>query len=351
MPYNRPDLATLIDRAAADIEARLPGADARLRRSNLNVLARVHAGAVHGLYGFMEWIARQIMPDTADADMLDRHASIWLANARIPAAYAIGQATVTGTNGTVIPVGTKFKRADGVEYEVDVEAMVAGGTATLDLVAVEAGQDGNVGAAASLSLVTPIAGLNATATVTADAMTGGSDVETDAKLRTRLLGRIQQPPHGGRASDYVAWALEVPGVTRAWVYSMELGDGTVTVRFVRDDDASPIPDAGEVAAVQAHIDELRPVTAGVTVAAPIAVPLDFTIDPTPDNSDVRAAIEAALRDLILREAAPGATILRTHLQEAISLAAGETDHNLVVPAGNVAHAIGEMATFGAITWV
>ena len=40
--------------------------------------------------------------------------------------------------------------------------------------------------------------------------------------------------------------------------------------LVRDDDASLIPDAGEVATVQAYIDSLRPVTASVTVVAPTA---------------------------------------------------------------------------------
>jgi uncharacterized phage protein gp47/JayE len=42
--------------------------------------------------------------------------------------------------------------------------------------------------------------------------------------------------------------------------------------------------------------------------------------------------------------------MRTHISEAISLAAGETDHVLTVPAANVAPSIGQMATFGAITW-
>lgn len=37
MPFGRPALKTLIDRAIADIDARLPGADARLPMSNLNV--------------------------------------------------------------------------------------------------------------------------------------------------------------------------------------------------------------------------------------------------------------------------------------------------------------------------
>jgi len=350
MSFSRPDLPTLINRAEADIETRLPGADARLRRSNLNVLARVHSGAAHGLYGYLEWIARQVIIDTADGDMLERHASIWGVE-RKAASPAVGNVTVTGTNGAIVPADSTLARSDGAQYTTDAEATIAGGTATIAVTAVEGGQAGNASAASSLSFDTPIAGVSATATVASGGLTGGADIETDDDLRARLLARIQAPPHGGAQHDYVAWALEVPGVTRAWVYPAELGLGTVTVRFVRDDDASPIPDAGEVAAVQAHIDSVRPVTADVTVVAPIAVPLNFTIDLTPDTAAIRAAVEAELRDLLLRESEPGATILLSHIREAISLASGENDHILSVPAANVTHAVGEMATFGTITWL
>ncbi|MEW5893390.1 MAG: baseplate J/gp47 family protein [Pseudomonadota bacterium] len=350
MAFTRPDLPTLINRAEADIETRLPGADARLRRSNLNVLARVHSGAAHGLYGYLEWISRQVIIDTADGDMLERHASIWGVE-RKAASPAVGNITVTGSNGAIIPVDSTLARSDGAQYTTDAEATIAGGTATIAVTAVEGGQAGNASAASSLSFATPIAGVSVTATVDAGGLTGGADIETDDDLRARLLARIQAPPHGGAQHDYVAWALEVAGVTRAWVYPAELGLGTVTVRFVRDDDASPIPDAGEVAAVQAYIDSVRPVTADVTVVAPIAVPLNFTIDIVPDTAAIRAAIEAELRDLLRREAEPGATILLSHIREAISLAAGENDHILSVPAANVTHAVGEMATFGAITWL
>lgn len=350
MAFTRPDLPTLINRAEADIETRLPGADARLRRSNLNVLARVHSGAAHGLYGYLEWISRQVIIDTADGDILERHASIWGVE-RKAASPAVGNITVTGTNGAIVPTGSALARSDGAQYTTDAEATIAGGTATIAVTALEGGQAGNAAAASSLSFDTPIAGVSASATVDAGGLTGGADIETDDDLRARLLARIQAPPHGGAQHDYVAWALEVPGVTRAWVYPAELGLGTVTVRFVRDDDASPIPDAGEVTAVQEYIDALRPVTAVVTVAAPVAVPLDFTIDIVPDTAAIRAAIEAELRDLLRREAEPGATILLSHIREAISLAAGENDHVLTAPAANVTHAVGEMATFGTITWV
>lgn len=350
MSFARPDLQTLIDRAAGDIETRLPGADARLRRSNLNVLARVHAGSVHGLYGYLDWLSRQVLVDLAEAEILERHASIW-GIARVPAAFAVGQAMATGTNGTVVPAGTIFRRADGAEYATDAEVTVAGGSATLALVAVEAGQAGNAAANTTLNIVTPIAGLNAAATVTAGGLTSGADIEEDDSLRARVLARIQQPPHGGARHDYVAWAKEVPGVTRAWCYPLELGTGTVTVRFVRDADALIIPDPAEVAAVQAYIDARRPVTANLTVVAPMAVPIAFQIELTPNSASVQAAVEAELRDLLLREAEPGSTILISHIREAISLAAGETDHVLVAPAADVTHAIGEMATFGSITWL
>ena len=99
MSFSRPGLPVLIERAIADIESRLNGADARLRRSVLNVLARVIAGLTHGLYGFIAWIADQILPDTAEAEILERHANIWLKSGRVEASYASGQIVVTGKDG------------------------------------------------------------------------------------------------------------------------------------------------------------------------------------------------------------------------------------------------------------
>lgn len=348
MPFARPTLRTLIDRAVADINARLPGADARLPMSNLNVLAHVHGGAVHGLYGFLDWLSRQVIIDTAETEFLDRWAGIW-GVPRKAAAPATGSVTFSGTTGSVVPAGTLLGRADGTQYQTTGEVTLVAGAATAGIVAAQGGAAGNM-AAGTLSLVSPVAGVDTSAQITAAGLTAGADTETDDALRARLLARIQQPPHGGADFDYVAWALEVEGVTRAWVSPQELGPGTVTVRFVRDDDAAIIPDAAEVQAVQDHIDALRPVTAAVTVVAPIAVPLDLTIQLTPQSQTVRDAVTAELTDLLRREAEPGGTILISHIREAISLAAGETDHVLVAPVANVAHATGEMAVMGAITW-
>lgn len=350
MAFKRPTLPELIDRIAADIESRLPGTEARLRRSVLRVLAVVLAGALHGLYGFLDWLARQLMPDSAEAEHLARWASLW-GIARKPASPATGTITATGVDGSVVPAGTTLKRSDGAEFETLSLATIAAGAATIGVEAVVPGQAGNTAVGLTLKLVSPIAGVAGDTVVAAGGLAGGADIEGDESLRARLTTRLRQPPQGGCSYDYVAWTKEIPGVTRAWVYPQELGIGTVTVRFVRDDDVSIIPDAGEIADLQAHLDLKRPVTAEVVVVAPVPKTLDLTIHISPDTPEIRAAVEAELRDLLRRDASPGATILLSRIREAVSIAAGEADNAVTVPAADFTCDPTEIAVLGVITWI
>jgi uncharacterized phage protein gp47/JayE len=320
-----------------------------LRRSLVYVLARSVAGVAHMLHGHLEFLGKQVFPDRSEGEFLARQAALF-GVARKAASFAAGPVTFTGTNGAVIPAGAGLLRSDGAEYETDAEATIAAGTASVEVTARAAGAEGNCVAAGELSFESPIAGVTSTATVGAGGIVGGSDEESDDDLRTRLLERMQSPPHGGSAADYIAWTKAVAGVTRAWCYPLELGAGTVVVRFVRDDDTTIIPDAGEIATVQAYIDERRPVTAAVTVLAPVAVPLNYTISVTPDTSEIRDAVQAELHDLLLRVAEPGGDILRSQLEVAIGTAAGVANFALTAPAADVPHATGQMAVHGVITW-
>lgn len=347
MTLARPPLTQLLEAGHAFVDARIPGADSRLRRSNLDVLVTVNVGAAHGLYGFIDAVARQILPDTAETEFLDRHAANW-GIARKPAALAVGTAVATGANASVIPAGTVLSRADAVEFETTAEAVIAAGEAVLTLQARVGGAAGDTAAAVSLEFVSPLPGVDSLAA--AEPIEGGSDGEIDSDMLARLLARIQNPPHGGNTEDYAQWVLAIPGVTRVFVSPLELGLGTVTVRFVMDARSDIFPLAADIAVVQDALDILRPVTAEVFVVSPIAAALDLSIQIAPDTPETRVAIEAGLADLILREAVPGGTILLSHLREAISLAAGETDHVLISPVANVVHASGAMARLGDITW-
>ena len=351
MAFDRPKLSTLIDRAKTDIETRLPEVTARLSRSFESVIARVHAGGAHGLYGHIAWAALQAIPDTAESEFMARWASIF-GLTRDEAVAAEGTVQFTGSAFAIIPLGTEVENDDGVKYKTDAAGMIMAGIANIDITASAGGDDGNLGAGGIVSLLSPIAGVDSDATADSDGLVGGLDTETDAALLSRLLSHLQTPPKGGGPGDYVNWALDVTGVTRAWEYPNMLGAGTVGVSFVRDNDAGGvIPDAGEVTDVQDAIDAVCPVTADVTVFAPTGKALDLTIALTPDTADVRAAVEDEISDMLSRDAEPGATIYLSRINEAISIAAGETDHVLSVPAADVTHTTYEMAITGTITWV
>lgn len=349
MPFERPTLPQLIDQGAAEFESRLPGVLARLRGSVIGVINRVLAGALSALYKYVEYLNEQVWPDRAAPEFLPEHGARWGKN-RLPAAAATGTVTFTGTEGAVIPAATAVQRSDGQQYVTTLAGVVAAGVANVPVQAVGPGSASNALIATPLTLTSPIAGVNAVATAQS-ALAGGADVEAIEAWRARILARIRKPPQGGADYDYVAWALEVPGVTRAWVYPNEQGIGTVVVRFVRDDDASPIPDAGEVATVQAAINAVRPVTATTYVVAPVPLVQNFTIQLLPDSPAIRAAVTAELTELYRRAAAPGGTMLISQQREAISIAAGESDHVLTAPVANQVAGLGQFPTLGAITWL
>lgn len=349
MPFERPTLPQLIEQGAAEFESRLPGVLARVRSSVIGVINRVLAGALSALYKYAEWLNDQVWPDRAAAESLPEHGARWGKN-RLPAAPATGTVQFSGIEGSAIGLGAVVQTAGGVQYTTTAAGVIAGGVANVAVQAVLAGQAGSALIGAALTLTSPIAGVNAVATAQT-ALAGGADIEGIEAWRARILARVRKPPQGGADYDYVAWALEVPGVTRVWIYPGEQGAGSVVVRFVRDDDASIIPDAGEIAAVQAAIDAVRPVTAVTYVLAPVATAQNFAIQAIPDTAAIRAAITAELQQLYRREAKPGGTMLISQQREAISISAGETDHVLSVPAANQAHGIGQLPVLGVITWL
>lgn len=354
MPFARPTLAELIARVRSDLRGRLEVDGPLVRRAMVDVLGSVWAGAVHTLYGFGDWASKQLFGYSADREYLIPKAEMYGVTAT-PATFATGTANTTGTDGSAIPVDTILRLDGDTSYRVTTGQVIAGGVAALPITAVLAGSVANVPDGTTLTFESPIAGVNSTATVDGD-IEDGVDEEGTEELRDRFLLRLREPPEGGADQDYEAWALAVPGVTRAWVYPNELGLGTVVVRFVMDGEVDIFPGVGAVADVQAALEEERPITAEVTAVAPTPLEVDFTIELTPNNADAQAAVEAELEDMFRRVAAPGdgagrGTILLSKIHTAIGIAAGVEDYELTVPAANVVPAIGELAVLGAVTWV
>ncbi len=362
MAFARPTLKELIERIRGDIRSEL-GIAAIVRRSFLGAIARAVAGAAHSLHGHLKEISKQAFPDQATGIFLKRWGSIYGIPQK-PATFTQLQITGTGINGSLLPQFTVFVIDNGETYETDDDVTVAGGVYTVNVTAINAGAQTNLADGETMNLQSPVAGIDSEAVV-ADTLLEGEDVENEEDQQARIVQRIQEPPAGGKVTDYIQWALEISGVTRAWVFPGNRGQGTVDVSFVEDNDSPIIPDAPKVAEVQAHIDVEKPVTADSVVFAPVAFTIDFTIKIKPNTAAVQAAVIAELQDLFMREGdvagaidpenIAAAEILDgvievSKINEAISLASGEDDHEIVLPVGDIVPTQGQIAVLGTVTF-
>jgi len=339
----------------------LPGADTTVPNSTTRAMAEAMAALTHDNDRHLDWVARMMMPDTAEGAFAERWGNIWLPDGRKPATGSAGAMTVTGSVGAVVPVGAILTASvyDAAGTSVAYEFEVVGGVTlatTSAVVAIEslnAGALANLDEGARLAFVDVPGGIDGTAMVASPGLAGGSDQETDAALIERYIARIQEPPHGGAAHDYVDWALEVPGVTRAWA-AREMGVGTMTVRIMLDRvraSAGGFPQPEDRALVLAHIERLRPVTvAQVFVPSNIAQPVDLTIDDlVGDTPEARAAIRTELAAMLRARAAPGRMIYASWIREAVSAASGEDHHDLTATNQAPASA-GHIITLGTVTF-
>lgn len=384
MPYSRPTLTQLRTQAAADISAGLPGADGLLRFSSLNILGTALAGLAQLQYGYTDWVSQQANPFTASEEFLEAWAALKnvFREAATQAGLAVpGQVTFPGTNTTQLPVGTPLVRGDGVGFTTTSLGTVTGGSVTVNAVANAdpsglTGAIGNCAVGTVMTLGTAIAGIQSTGSVTT-AFTGGADVENDTSLRARMLQAYQNVPQGGASKDYVTWALEVNGVTRAWCNGNGFGAGTVVVYTMFDvtesaNNGFPQGVSGvatletrgtptatlDLLAVANSIYPLRPVTALVYSVAPAQQVVNFTITGSAGfSAATKALIASAIQGIFVLYGSPLSTVAGqngiidiSYINSAIAAISGTAGFVVTVPTGNIVGTTGQLPTLGTITW-
>lgn len=312
----------------------LSAVDLDLARSNIKALAFVQAVGLHGAYRYLrDFIARQAIPIRAAGEYLDG----WLATygmVRKEAAAATGNVVGTGVTGTLLTANTLLQTPDGRQYRVTTDTAVAGGAVTAPVIALVAGVAGNLSAASTLTLVSPVVGVDSAFTAASPAgLSGGADLETDAQAVFRLQQRLSAEPLGGSPADYARWALQVAGITRAWGVRNPAGPTTAGVIIMADGNASPgLPTVGQQTAVLDYIrDPRRGPPDELFVIIPTPVTINVVLNLSPDTSAIRAGVQAALADLFFREAVPGGSIPHSHMTEAISAVVGEYNHTISAP--------------------
>lgn len=192
---------------------------------------------------------------------------------RKPAKKAVGQVTVSGAGGAVVPKGAVFATPAGMRFVVAEEAVLdAGGSAVVQVEAEIAGGAGNVPVGAITQI--PVSILGVTAVVNEASAAEGYDAESDEALLERYLQKVRQPATSGNAAHYLQWAMEVPGVGAAKVAELWDGPGTVKVT-IADTERRPAAPA-LVSATAQYLETVRPVCVDVTVVS--ADPLDIHVE-------------------------------------------------------------------------
>ena len=346
--FQRPTLAENINMIRTDLFSRLDISDT-LRRMDEDVRAKVYAAALHTVYGYIDYLAMNMLPDLCDESWLARHAAMKRCP-RKAATSAAGYIRWDGVNNNLkVTAGAVIQRDDLLTYTVLADAVSSGGVLRAPVSCDTAGTVGNMDDAQALYLVTPVNGLPSAGL--ADSVVGGFDIEDLEVWRARVLERYYWTPQGGADPDYVIWAKEVAGITRAWTYRHWMGTGTVGVMVASSDPINPIPDQATVDAAKAHIEPLAPVAgADLYVFAATEKKVDFHIRIKPDNAATRAAVEAELRSYLFRDGYPEGTLELSRINEAISVATGEYSHVLLAPTVDISIDKNELATLGTLSW-
>jgi len=314
MSFTRPTVEEIANRMINDLESKLQGNTSLLPIGLLRVILIVVAFAMYVLYGVLFRLSENLLPDKSDEEWTERHGFVWGAQ-RKAAAYAGGTVTFTGVNTTIIPAGTRVQSitSSGIEYETLLQVAISGTSINADVKAVEAGVDYNTDEVI-LTLVSPITDIDDTVSVFT-AISGGLDQETIPAQQERILQRIQEPGLGGAEADYKRWALEVAGVTNAWVKPSYLGAGTCIVVIA--------PSSAPLAAtVQTYIEDGRqPVTANALISTFVypytEQDMIYQIQITPNLPEFQSLITDNINELHANDVEPGGLLYLSHLQSAI----------------------------------
>lgn len=290
------------------------------------LLASALAVQLEALESQAEQVARDILPDQAETDALNRFGYVY-GIARLAGTRATATVTVTGpsTGNITIPAGTQMVYSDGTVYDVTSSSVtLIGGTptGTINVRAAVAGAAGSRAVADVLTFVSAPSGLNTTGTVAT--VSDGSDAEGDAHYADRIISRMRERPASGNRADWLAWVLDYTGTTieGAYVYPLlsppaaypgagtpdtlgcvtvvavgpAQGDSTTNTRVVPYDDA--------VRTAGAQLVNVTEYLLGQRAADGTDLPLDDgdrlpPVTMSPDNFSIEAISETSAADVLM----------------------------------------------------
>ncbi|KOF56819.1 hypothetical protein AGR56_09155 [Clostridium sp. DMHC 10] len=229
------------------------------------------------LYKALDNVIVKIYVSNLSDDELTQRVKEWRGIDRKLATFAKGVVTVKG-NGN-IKAGDIFSTPNNIQFSAMEDANVTD-TADINVVAVVAGDSGNVGANSITQM--PVTLIGITACNNNSGTYGGYNEESDDDLKKRFYESLQTPATSGNKYHYAMWAKEVTGVGDAKPFPLWAGNGTVKVVIIDSNKRAASTDL--VNAVKEHIEENRPIGATVTVTSAVEKNIDITAKIVLSNS-------------------------------------------------------------------
>jgi len=284
-------------------------------------------------------VIQLIFPEWSYGEYLDAHAST-RGMSRKEATPATGEITITGLAGTVIPVGSTFSTASynsddpSMSYETTAAATIpASGSITVDVQCTEAGTAGNTNADTIILVSSDL--INITGVTNAEAISGGTDEETDEALIARIMeyDQTQSDSYVGNAADYRRWAMSVDGVGSASVIPPATDTGLVTIVLI-DSNGDPASETlcdavyDYIMSPDDPYSRLAPINAALDIVSPttIEIAVKATVELTGEAvlADVTAAFQQSMA-AYMSEALADSEVKITRVAAILSATTGVND--------------------------
>ena len=318
-----------------------------------DMMVRLYALAaeVQSLLAQADWVLDQSFPQTAQGKYLDYHAET-RALTRLAAAQAAGVLRFSAPSAAVtdyeIEAGSTAMTTGGVRFETTEKATLRKGETSVDVPAraVEAGANGNaIAGAVHVMSVYPV---GITRCENPKAFSGGSDEESDEKLRERVLESYRRLPNGANAAFYEQEAMRFPNVAAAKAVGRARGIGTVDV-YVSTHGGAP----GEalLGEIRAALQKKREIAVDVAVKVPAEKRVDVTAALEAEQGwtmqEITDAAQEALQAYFTGERL-GEPVYRAKLASILYSVPGVKNYHLLAPAEDVAVDATELPVLGEV---
>lgn len=318
---------------------------------DMSVRLYAMAAELNALYLYNDWVKRQCFPQTAEGEYLDNHAEM-RAIKRNGAVAAKGYVRFSVPSPTIseltVNAGTVCMTAEGVQFETVEAGVIEIGESYCDVPvrALTAGSAGNVPAGSVVYMANAPVGVSYCENM--DAISGGEDIESDEKLRARVLASFNKLPNGANIAYYEKEALSIDGVTAVRVLLKERGIGTVDVVV---SSADGLVGAALIAAVKQKLDAAREICVDIAVRAPENV--EFAVSVAVDIAEgysfaaVKAEIERSLFGCF-DGGKLGESVLLAELGSLLFAVEGVRNYRILSPTADITLAADELPKLSGI---